>query len=214
MAARAANLKTDHTLVTPSRSRIVHPRPLRDRVSPRSLGIKARRPGSSVSEDANGWPPKMTVMGRRVGAAVAASRAGKQYRMRPLMKWKRPTHDVSACDHLPIDSAVHGHKIFVCAGSFVIARVTRAIRPKTEVRCPRVTQAAVTAAALFGPRRSGRLSRTAASGAAYWAASVRHGPPWPLPARVPSSASVRATATRRASSLPRGASRFAVGHRI
>src|SRR6476619_5174508 len=28
MAARAANLKTDHTLATPSRSRIVHPKPL------------------------------------------------------------------------------------------------------------------------------------------------------------------------------------------
>src|SRR5258705_6539285 len=77
MAARAANLKTDHTLVTPSRSRIVHPTPLRDRVSPRSFGIKARHPGSSVSEDANGWPPKMTVMGRRVGAAVARVARGK-----------------------------------------------------------------------------------------------------------------------------------------
>src|SRR6516165_7068859 len=37
--------------------------------------------------------------------------------------------------------------------------------------------------------RSGRgvavSSRTAASGAAYWAASVRHGPPWPLPVDAP-----------------------------
>jgi len=52
---------------------------------------------SFVSEYANGWPFKMTVMGRGVGAAVAAARAGKQYRKRPLMKWKRPTHDVSVC---------------------------------------------------------------------------------------------------------------------
>src|SRR5262249_3729897 len=28
---------------------------------------------------------------------------------------------------------------------------------------------------------------TATSGAAYWAASVRHGPPWPLPVNAPKS---------------------------
>ena len=43
-----------------------------------------------------------------------------------------------------------------------------------------VTQAAMIAAASFGLRRSGTFA-TATSGAAYWAASVRHGPPWPLP---------------------------------
>src|SRR5262245_46545081 len=37
------------------------------------------------------------------------------------------------------------------------------------------------AAVAFGPRRSGKLT-DGASGAAYWAASVRHGPSWPLPA--------------------------------
>ena len=156
--------------------------PCRDRVSPRSFGIKARRSGLLRQRVRERMATQDDRNGARGRCGVAPARAGKQYRMRPLMKWKRPTHDVSACDHPPIDSAVHDHKIFVCAGSFVIARATRAIRPKTEVRCPRVTQAAMTAAALFGPRRSGRLSRTAASGAAYWAASVRHGPPWPLPA--------------------------------
>jgi hypothetical protein len=42
------------------------------------------------------------------------------------------------------------------------------------------------AAASFGLRRSGRFA-TATSGAAYWAASVRHGPPWPLPVNAPKS---------------------------
>jgi len=35
-------------------------------------------------------------------------------------------------------------------------------------------------------RRSGTFA-TATSGAAYWAASVRHGPPWPLPVNAPKS---------------------------
>src|SRR5262249_49704417 len=47
--------------------------------------------------------------------------------------------------------------------------------------CPRATLAAMIAAAAFGPRRSGK-PRTAPSGAAYRAISVRQGPPWPLPA--------------------------------
>ena len=59
-------------------------------------------------------------------------------------------------------------------------------RNLTEVLCPRVTQAAMIAAASFGLRRSGRFA-TATSGAAYWAASVRHGPPWPLPVNAPKS---------------------------
>src|SRR5271166_5271610 len=57
---------------------------------------------------------------------------------------------------------------------------------RTEVLCPRVTQAAMIAAASFGLRRSGTFA-TATSGAAYWAASVRHGPPWPLPVNAPES---------------------------
>jgi len=57
---------------------------------------------------------------------------------------------------------------------------------RTEVLCPRVTQAAIIAAASFGLRRSGTFA-TATSGAAYWAASVRHGPPWPLPVNAPKS---------------------------
>src|SRR3984893_15018280 len=57
---------------------------------------------------------------------------------------------------------------------------------RTEVLCPRVTQAAMIAAASFGLRRSGTFA-TATSGAAYWAASVRHGPPWPLPVNAPKS---------------------------
>ena len=57
MAARAANLNTDHTLVTPSRSRISTQSPCRDRVSPRSFGIKARRwAPSSASTRTDGHP--------------------------------------------------------------------------------------------------------------------------------------------------------------
>jgi hypothetical protein len=57
---------------------------------------------------------------------------------------------------------------------------------QTEVLCPRVTQAAMIAAAPFGLRRSGTFC-DGTSGAAYWAASVRHGPPWPLPVNAPKS---------------------------
>ena len=39
---------------------------------------------------------------------------------------------------------------------------------------------------IVGLRRSGTFA-TATSGAAYWAASVRHGPPWPLPVNAPKS---------------------------
>ena len=69
----------------------------------------------------------------------------------------------------------------------------RTVKPR-EVPCPRVTLAAIIAAALFGPKRSGLNSRTATSGAAYWAASVRHGPPWPLPAPASSQDSRAAAA--------------------
>src|SRR5262245_14177294 len=55
--------------------------------------------------------------------------------------------------------------------------------PEVEVPCPRATLAAMIAAAAFGPRRSGK-PRTAPSGAAYRAISVRQGPSWPLPAIV------------------------------
>jgi hypothetical protein len=63
---------------------------------------------------------------------------------------------------------------------------THTTKNTTEVLCPRVTQAAMIAAASFGLRRSGTFA-TATSGAAYWAASVRHGPPWPLPVNAPKS---------------------------
>src|SRR5260370_12211253 len=63
-------------------------------------------------------------------------------------------------------------------------RCAHTTKNRTEVLCPRVTQAAMIAAASFGLRRSGTFA-TATSGAAYWAASVRHGPPWPLPVNAP-----------------------------
>ena len=63
---------------------------------------------------------------------------------------------------------------------------THTTKNTTEVLCPRVTQAAMIAAASFGLRRSGTFA-TATSGAAYWAASVRRGPPWPLPVNAPKS---------------------------
>src|SRR6266699_2723387 len=59
-------------------------------------------------------------------------------------------------------------------------RCAHTTKNRTEVLCPRVTQAAMIAAASFGLWRSGTFA-TATSGATYWAASVRHGPPWPLP---------------------------------
>src|SRR5216684_7146303 len=65
-------------------------------------------------------------------------------------------------------------------------RCAHTTKNRTEVLCPRVTQAAMIAAASFGLRRSGTFA-TATSGAAYWAASVRHGPPWPLPVNAPKS---------------------------
>ena len=52
------------------------------------------------------------------------------------MKWKRMTHDVSGCDRPPIDSGAHDHKIFECAKSLVVERVTRAIRPKGRRDAP------------------------------------------------------------------------------
>ena len=75
-------------------------------------------------------------------------------------------------------------------GDAQIIRSSGALRThnenRTEVLCPRVTQAAMIAAASCGLRRSGTFA-TAASGAAYWPASVRHGPPWPLPVNAPKS---------------------------
>src|SRR6266404_179539 len=65
-------------------------------------------------------------------------------------------------------------------------RCAHTTKNRAEVLCPRVTQAAMIAAASFGLRRSGTFA-TATSGAAYWAASVRHGPPWPLPVNAPKS---------------------------
>src|SRR4051812_15410862 len=56
--------------------------------------------------------------------------------MRPLMKWKRMTHDVSGCDRPPIDSGAYDHKILRCAKSLVLERVTRAIRPKGRRDAP------------------------------------------------------------------------------
>ena len=157
MAARAANLNTDHTLATPF--------PEQDR-PPEAPAATVYPPGRSASRHdgrapwsarTQGWPPKMTVMGRTGPPGRAASPRANRSRMRPLMKWKRMTHDVSGCDRPPIDSGAHDHKI-----SWVrkIARPrTSDARDKTEreARCPRVTQAARTAAALFGLRRSGRL---------------------------------------------------------
>jgi hypothetical protein len=77
-------------------------------------------------------------------------------------------------------------------------RCAHTTKNRTEVLCPRVTQAAMIAAASFGLRLSGTFA-TATSGAAYWAASVRHGPPWPLPVNAPKSIfqnSIRAANSR------------------
>jgi hypothetical protein len=79
----------------------------------------------------------------------------------------------------------HGGEVPEAVEYALLARST-STKNRTEVLCPRVTQAAMIAAASFGLRRSGRFA-TATSGAAYWAASVRHGPPWPLPVNAPKS---------------------------
>jgi hypothetical protein len=89
--------------------------------------------------------------------------------------------------HTPIDSSIDTHQIWGMRRSSVRReRCAHTTKNRTEVLCPRVIQAAMIAAASFGLRRSGRFA-TATSGAAYWAASVRHGPPWPLPVNAPKS---------------------------
>src|SRR6266540_4115228 len=57
------------------------------------------------------------------------------------------------------------------------------------------------AAASFGLRRSGTFATTT-SGAAYWAASVRHGPPWPLPVNARKSIFQKFDQGRELSGLP------------
>src|SRR5467141_3132592 len=78
-------------------------------------------------------------------------------------------------------------------------RCAHTTKNQTEVLCPRVTQAAMIAAAPFGLRRSGTFC-DGTSGAAYWAASVRHGPPWPLPVNAPKSIFQRSNLYRAANS--------------
>ena len=85
----------------------------------------------------------------------------------------------------PIDSSIDTHQFWGMRRSSVRQeRCAHTTKNRAEVLCPRVTQAAMIAAASFGLRRSGTFA-TATSGAAYWAASVRHGPPWPLPVNAP-----------------------------
>src|SRR6266480_136265 len=87
----------------------------------------------------------------------------------------------------PIDSSIDTHQVqSVRRSSVRQERCAHTTKNRTEVLCPRVTQAAMIAAASFGLRRSGTFATTT-SGAAYWAASVRHGPPWPLPVNAPKS---------------------------
>src|SRR3984893_7239443 len=89
--------------------------------------------------------------------------------------------------HTPLTAASTLTRSETCADHPFVRSAAHTQR-KTERRCyaPRVTQAAMIAAASFGLRRSGTFA-TATSGAAYWAASVRHGPPWPLPVNAPKS---------------------------
>ena len=135
MAARAANLNTDHTLATPF--------PEQDR-PPEAPAATVYPPGRSASRHdgrapwsarTQGWPPKMTVMGRTGRPTCRVTRANRS-RMRPLMKWKRMTHDVSGCDHAPIDSGAHDHRFLVCATSLFFERARRAIRPKGRRDAP------------------------------------------------------------------------------
>ena len=82
----------------------------------------------ATQDDRNGADGSVRPMPRRARA--------NRSRMRPLMKWKRMTQDVSGCDHPTIDSGADDHKIFGCAKSLVLERVTRAIRPKGRRDAP------------------------------------------------------------------------------
>ena len=86
----------------------------------------------------------------------------------------------------PLTAASTLTKCKVCADDQFVRVLRTHKENQTEVLCPRVTQAAMIAAASFGLRRSGTFC-DGTSGAAYWAASVRHGPPWPLPVNAPKS---------------------------
>ena len=67
----------------------------------------------------------------------------------------------------PIDSSIDTHQVqSVRRSSVRQERCAHTMKNRTEVLCPRVTQAAMIAAASFGLRRSGRFA-TATSGAAY-----------------------------------------------
>src|SRR2546423_8979355 len=67
----------------------------------------------------------------------------------------------------PIDSSIDTHQVqSVRRSSVRQERCAHTTKNRTEVLCPRVTQAAMIAAASFGLRRSGRFA-TATSGAAY-----------------------------------------------
>ena len=67
----------------------------------------------------------------------------------------------------PIDSRIDTHQVqSVRRSSVRQERCAHTTKNRTEVLCPRVTQAAMIAAASFGLRRSGRFA-TATSGAAY-----------------------------------------------
>ena len=69
--------------------------------------------------------------------------------------------------HTPIDSSIDTHQVeSVRRSSVRQERCAHTTKNRTEVLCPRVTQAAMIAAASFGLRRSGTFA-TATSGAAY-----------------------------------------------
>src|SRR6266702_8179510 len=96
---------------------------------------------------------------RRATQQTHQSRLQELPHLSPLTAASTLTKSKVCADHPFVRSAAHTHN-----------------ENRTEVLCPRVTQAAMIAAASFGLRRSGTFA-TATSGAAYWAASVRHGPP-------------------------------------
>jgi len=85
--------------------------------------------------------------------------------------------------HKRLTAANDGSRLGCCLRIAVQASDPHRKSRTEEVQCPRVIRAAMIAAATFGLRRSG-TDTNGASGAAYRAASVRHGPPWPLPARA------------------------------
>ena len=95
------------------------------------------------------------------------------------------THTLRA--PVPIDSSIDTHQIQNVRRSSVRQKCcAHTKKTKRRVLCPRVTKDSRSLRHRSGCGVAARFA-TATSGAAYSAAAVRHGPPWPLPVNAPKS---------------------------